>query len=85
MWTSLVTFSAPKSIHSKQRYRAISRDVQKSGVKCPSYFIRAPAIKKVGENVEILAKYYLSEEKKKEMGMDIESVVVAVKQKNLLA
>ena len=54
-------------------------------VKCRAIFIRAPAIKKVGENVEVLAKYYLSEEKKKEMGVDIESVVVAVKQKNLLA
>ena len=54
-------------------------------VNCRAIFIRAPAIKKVGENVEILAKYYLSEEKKKEMGVDIESVVVAVKQKNLLA
>ena len=54
-------------------------------VKCRAIFIRAPAIKKVGENVEVLAKYYLSGEKKKEMGVDIESVVVAVKQKNLLA
>lgn len=54
-------------------------------VKCRAIFIRAPAIKKVGENVEVLAKYYLSEEKKKEMGVDMESVVVAVKQKNLLA
>lgn len=54
--------------------------------KCRALFIRAPAIKKVGKDVEVLARYFLSNEKKKEMNlMDVESVVVAVKQKNLLA
>jgi 5'-phosphate synthase pdxT subunit len=46
-------------------------------------FIRAPAILSAGPDVEIMAKYVLPEEKKLETS--VEEIIVAVKQKQLMA
>lgn len=49
-------------------------------------FIRAPAILSVGEGVEVLAEYVLPEEKRKELAdKSLEKIIVAVKQKSLMA
>lgn len=49
-------------------------------------FIRAPAILSAGPGVEVLAEYVLPEEKREECGdANLEKIIVAVKQKNLLA
>lgn len=46
-------------------------------------FIRAPAITEVGEGVEVLAKYVLTKEELLQSGH--ESVIIAVRSKNLMA
>lgn len=47
-------------------------------------FIRAPVITSVGDGVEVLARYHLSEEDKTQVP-DVESVIVGVRSGNLLA
>ena len=49
-------------------------------------FIRAPAILSVGDGVEVLGEYFLPEEKRSEIDdKSLEKIIVAVKQKQLMA